>query len=111
MKVNPKFQKILNIINNKWIIALIVFVVLLLFESKHNIFRYHSLYKQRKELQAEKKYLQEQITRDSTNTANIQKNLDAAEKLGREKYLMKRDNEDIFIIRHAEDTTIKQNFN
>lgn len=110
MKINPKLYKILAIAKNKWVITILVFALLMVFEKNHNIVRLYHFKKQKKELQIEKENLKKQIAADSANMANIQKNISEAEKFGREKYLMKKDNEDIFIIRHAEDTSIKENF-
>ncbi|MBR1774660.1 MAG: hypothetical protein IJ759_03945 [Bacteroidales bacterium] len=103
-------QKLLDIIKNpktRYILVFILFVLLMCFSKEKNIFYYHHLTKQKKELEYRKSFYLDEIQKDSTNTSIIQKDLDAAEKYGREQYLMKRDNEDIFIIRHAEDSLIK----
>ena len=106
-QINPKLAKALKIIKNKYVLVIAAFVVLMLFSKETNVFYYHHLYKQNQALQNRKEFYINEIKKDSINTAVIQKDIQQAEKYGREKYLMKRDNEDIFIIRHVEDTLIK----
>ncbi|MGP1515680.1 MAG: septum formation inhibitor [Bacteroidales bacterium] len=103
-------EKLLYIIKypkTKYVIALVLFFLLMTLSREKNIFYYLNIKKQKKELELRKKYYMEEIIKDSLNTAIIQKDLDAAEKFGREKYLMKKENEDIFIIRHANDSMIQ----
>jgi hypothetical protein len=40
----------------------------------------------------------DEIERDTKTYIDIQENIEDLEKYGREKYLMKKDNEDIFLI-------------
>ena len=49
------------------------------------------------ELETNKKYYKDEITKDSISIKHL-KNDDHVEKYGREKYFMKRNNEDIYII-------------
>ncbi|MBO6118767.1 MAG: hypothetical protein J6P44_09530 [Bacteroidales bacterium] len=105
--MNFKLTDIIKNPKTKYIAVLLLFAALMMFSSRTNVFYYHNISKQKKELEKRKQYYIDEIKKDSTNNAIIQKDLDAAEKFGREKYLMKRDNEDIFIIRHAEDSLIK----
>jgi len=100
----------LHIVKNKktkYIIVLALFALLMLFSKNNNIFYYHNISKQKKELEKRKEQYKNEIRKDSINTAIILKDLDAAEKYGREKYLMKKDNEDIFIIKRKNDSLTK----
>ncbi|MBR1626334.1 MAG: hypothetical protein IJ681_04235 [Bacteroidales bacterium] len=105
--MKEKLLHILKYPKTKYIVVLVLFILLMTLSRDKNIFYYHNISKQKKELEQRKKDYTEQIQRDSLNTSVIQRNLDAAEKLGREKYLMKKENEDIFIIRRAKDSLIK----
>ena len=103
-------ESLLHIVKNKktkYIIVLVLFALLMLFSKNNNIFYYHNISKQKKELEKRKEHYKNEIQKDSTNTAIILKDLDAAEKYGREKYLMKKDNEDIFIIKRKNDSLTK----
>jgi cell division protein FtsB len=50
------------------------------------------------ELLESKKYYQQQIEQTKKNLADLQNNAAALEKYAREKYLLKRDNEDVFVV-------------
>ena len=50
-------------------------------------------------MKAKKEFYIEEIKQDSINIIRLKTDMEAIEKYGREKYLMKKDNEDIFIIR------------
>jgi cell division protein FtsB len=58
------------------------------------------------ELEANKKYYQEEIKKDKENI-KLLKNPDQIEKFAREKYYMKRDSEDIYIVEYEGDTVKK----
>ena len=55
------------------------------------------------ELEDNKKYYQEEIKKDEENI-KLLKNPDQIEKYAREKYYMKRDSEDVYIIEFEEDS-------
>ncbi len=61
------------------------------------------LNKQLNELEDNKKYYQEEIKKDSESIKQL-KNPDQLEKYAREKYYMKRDSEDIYIIEFEGDS-------
>ena len=92
-------KKFLKIISNKYIIATLVFVVLIVFLDEYNLMVTHRVKKQVRELHAEEQALKEAIVADSINNAALRDNLDAIEHYGRENYYMKRPDEDIFVIK------------
>lgn len=103
-ELDPKVKKLLAFLKNKYVIASVVFILILLFSS-NNIFYLRKLSKQKKELIQKKDYYEKEIERDSVNMIRLQKNLREVERYGREKYMMKRENEDIYIIKSSQDTT------
>jgi len=85
-------------LKNKYLLTGIVFLILMLFLDRNNLI---SQYRMRKELNGLKKELQfyqEQAQKDSIELSRLVGDTLELEKLGREKYLMKRDSEDIYII-------------
>jgi cell division protein FtsB len=64
------------------------------------------LNKQIEELQDNKKYYQDEIRKDKENI-KLLKNQDQVEKYAREKYYMKKDSEDIYIVEFEGDTIKK----
>ncbi len=64
--------------------------------------------KQIEELEDNKKYYQDEIKKDQENIKHL-KNPDQVEKYAREKYYMKKDSEDIYIIEFEGDSTSIKN--
>ena len=92
------FQTIKNIIKNKYIIATVVFVVFMIFGDKNNIIEQYNLHKQYNKVKTEHNYYIEQIAKAKKDYNELFSNDKNLEKFAREKYLMKRDNEDVFVI-------------
>jgi len=91
-------DKIPPILKNKYLLTGAAFLVLMLFLDRNNLI---SQYKMRRELNGLRKELQffrDQAEKDSTELSRLLGDSLELEKLGREKYLMKRDSEDIYII-------------
>jgi cell division protein FtsB len=85
-------------LKNKYFISLTAFAAILLFLDKNDIFTQRERRKELRELQQSKKYYSTQIATESKELEALKSNPAILEKYAREKYLMKRDNEDLFII-------------
>lgn len=93
-----KAKRFLKYIKNKYIITLTLFVAWLLFFDKNDIVSQVELNRQLNELKKEKQYYVDEIARNKQDMFELQTNPKNLEKFAREKYLMKKDNEDIFVI-------------
>lgn len=87
-----------NLVRNKYVVTTLVLVVWLLFFDKNDFFSQMALHKQVKKLEAEKKYYSTEIRNNLEQQKELKTNKKTLEKFARENYLMKRDNEDIFVI-------------
>lgn len=94
-------------LRNKYVWVLLFFCAWMLFLDNYSYFDHHILNNEIEELENNKKYYQEEITKDQQNI-KLLKNPDQIEKYAREKYYMKKDSEDIYIIEFEGDT-IKNN--
>ena len=74
----------------------------MLFFDNYSYFEHRFLNKEINELNDNKKYYQSEITKDSIKIKHL-KNDNMIEKYAREKYFMKKDSEDIYIIEFEED--------
>lgn len=92
-------MKAIHIFKNKYLIATILFVVWMLFFDHNNIFLHLQYRKELNELKADKKYYQEQIDLTRKEVDLIKSNPQAMEKVAREQYLMKKDDEDVFVVK------------
>jgi hypothetical protein len=91
-------DRIPPVLKNKYLLTGVAFLLLMLFFDRNNLI---SQYKLRKELNGLKKELQfyrDQAMLDSIELHRLLGDSLELEKLGREKYMMKRDSEDIYII-------------
>ena len=93
---------IIKAFQNKYVIALAAFIVLMLFIDHNDIFMQLDRRRQLNDLLASKAYYEKQIEQTKKNLSELQNNPAALEKFAREKYLLKRDNEDIFVMPAAE---------
>jgi cell division protein DivIC len=87
-----------SILYNKYFLVTIFFVVWMLFFDQRDFFYVHEQKQKLKELEVKKKYYEDEIEKTKKQLSELQNNSFAVEKLAREKYLMKKDGEDIFII-------------
>ena len=95
-------MKILNtaflIAKNKYFIATGCFVIWMLFFDPKDVSLILSRRDKLKELQKSERHLNQQIA-ETRNELNLLKtNAETIEKYAREKYLMKKDNEDLYIV-------------
>jgi cell division protein DivIC len=89
--------KVFTILSNKYLIAISVFAVVMLFTDHNNIFEQRDRKRELNELQVKKAYYQEEIEKTKKQLSDLNNNAAAIEKYAREKFLMKRDNEDVFV--------------
>ena len=92
------FKKIYKVIKNKYIITSLVFVIWMMFIDKNNMIAQYKLHKELNDLKDKKEYYIKEIAKDKQATYELNTNIKTLEKFGREKYLLKKDNEDIFLI-------------
>ena len=92
------WKKILPYLKNKFILTLIVFFIWILFFDRNNLVDRFLSAREIRQLEKDKLYFKTRITRDSTRLKELKTDSDNLEKFAREQYLMKRINEDIFII-------------
>jgi cell division protein FtsB len=96
----------LKIVSNKYLLISLLFVVWMLFLDNYSYMDQRQINKQIDELQDNKKYYQDEIRKDKENI-KLLKNQDQVEKYAREKYYMKRENEDIYLVEYEGDTIKK----
>lgn len=93
------WEKIKKVLLNKYVIATLVFLAVIVVIDDYSLRVSSRLSRQVGERHAEEQQLKEAIVQDSINAATLRNSLDAKEHYGRENYYMKRNNEDIFVIK------------
>jgi cell division protein DivIC len=95
----------LKFLGSRYTLVLLFFIVWMLFLDNQSYLDQRILNKQIDELEDNKTYYKEEIAKDQQSIKNL-KNPGQTERYAREKYYMKRDSEDIYII-DIEDDKIK----
>lgn len=94
-------KKAFSTLKNKYLITLIVLIVWVIFFDKNDLKTQLELRKEVKQLEEERDYFAKEIHSITSDIKELYTNPKTLEKFAREKYLMKRDNEDIFVIVEA----------
>jgi len=91
-------NRLLEIFRNKYFLSAAAFVVWMLFFDKNDMLSQYEYRGEVNKLQAEKEFYEKEIATVKKDLNELSTNLNTAEKFAREKYLMKKDNEDVFVI-------------
>jgi cell division protein FtsB len=77
---------------------LLFFLVWMLFFDEYNWLRIRNDSQKLENLKEEKLYLKEKIEKDRQQLHTLQNDSEALERFAREEYMLKKDNEEVFII-------------
>ncbi len=92
-------KKIPAWLKSKYMIAAIAFMVWLVFFDHNDLFTQIERTQELKHLESGKRYYSEQIENIKVELSALENDSLSLEKVAREKYMMKKDNEDLFIIK------------
>jgi cell division protein DivIC len=95
-------KRIPSFIFNKYFLSLSLFVVWILFFDRNDFFTQLQWRRELHEMQKSKAFYQNEIEENKKFSNDLKYNAATIEKFVREKYLMKRDNEDLFVIQKAQ---------
>src|SRR5688572_30475821 len=96
-------KKILPYLKNKYIIVSAFFFIWMLFVDRNDFIAQSQQVHKLNSLKKEKTYYQEEILKTQQDLTELTTDPEHLEKFAREKYLMKKDNEDIFVIVRKKD--------
>ena len=91
-------SKILPFIRNKYIISVIVFLVWMIFFDRNDFISQYTYNQELQKLKDDKEYYLQSIEANKQSAHQLMSEPENLEKFAREKYLMKKENEDIFLI-------------
>ena len=96
------FKEILHKLNNRYVYAVIVFLVVYLFVDQFNLFEQIRLRKTLKDNKDEIEFYEKEISDSKELLYKLQNDTATMEKVARENYMMKRDNEVVYLIETQE---------
>ncbi|TPV33969.1 septum formation initiator [Paucihalobacter ruber] len=105
MTTNKNTTKFLSILKKPFVLILLIFLIWMLFFDANSYLIHRELNKEINELEKEKNYYLREMEADKKIIKQLSTD-DGIEKLAREKYYMKKENEDIYIIEY-EDSIVK----
>ncbi len=93
-----KFSPYISLFKNKYFVSALVFVVWISFVDRNDLFTQYGRKQELKKLETSKNYYQAEIASTKKELQDLTNNSTVLEKIAREKFFLKRPNEDVFII-------------
>ena len=92
-------KSFISVIKNKYTLASLLFITWMIFFDHNNLFLHLQYRAELNDLKQRKQYYKDQIEKTKEDIDLIKTNPLWMEKVAREQYLMKKDNEDVFLVR------------
>jgi cell division protein DivIC len=97
-KILALWERIPKWMRNKYSYTTLAFFIYLLFFDQHNLISQYQLRAELNDLRESQEWYEVQIGQTRSDLEELLTNDEKLEKFAREKYLMKKDGEDIFVI-------------
>lgn len=96
--MHPTIKKIIGYFRNKYFTVTIIFLAWICFFDRNDLISEAKLMYKINKLRTERTYFQQQTDLANDDLKELQTDPASLEKFAREKYLMKKDNEDVYVI-------------
>ncbi len=96
------FEKIPKPFRNKYILTGIAFCGWMLFFDRHDLFTQLHLQNTLEDMKEKNAHYVEKVEEVNSASENLSENNDAKERFAREEYFMKKDDEEVFVIKIEE---------
>lgn len=94
-------ERFINTIRNQYLIATVAFLIWMCFFDRYDIATQYNFQAEKTRLETEKKYYTGEIEYIEQSIQDVQFNSAEIQRIAREKYKMKKDQEDVYIITEA----------
>jgi cell division protein FtsB len=91
-------KRLIDLFKNKYFLVTVAFVVWMVFFDKNDLFSQYQYHQQVSKLKEERDFYKTQTAKVSKDLDELTSDPERLEKFAREKYLMRKDNEDVFVI-------------
>jgi cell division protein DivIC len=103
-----RFKGVLKILRNKYISSMIVFVIWIAFFDRNDLFTQWDRKQELQKLETSQTFYEQEIATTKKDLLELNSNPATLEKFAREKFYLKRPNEEIFIV--DDSSSEKSNF-
>ncbi|GAC1301307.1 MAG: septum formation initiator family protein [Mucilaginibacter sp.] len=91
-------KRLVDLVKNKFFLVSLAFLVWMIFFDKNDLFSQYQYHQQVSKLKLERDFYQKETAKVAKDLDELTSNPQKLEKFAREKYLMKKANEDVFVI-------------
>lgn len=91
-------QRLIDLFRNKYFLIAIAFVIWMIFFDKNDLLSQYQYHQEVSKLEQERDFYKLQNVKVARDLDELTSNPQKLEKFAREKYLMRKDNEDVFVI-------------
>ncbi|HZY38815.1 MAG TPA: septum formation initiator family protein [Mucilaginibacter sp.] len=91
-------KRLFNLFRNKYFLFSLAFIVYMIFFDKNDLFSQYQYYQQVSKLKQERDFYLKETAKVNKDLEELTSDPKQLEKFARERYLMKKDNEDVFVI-------------
>jgi len=91
-------KRLVDLVKNKFFLVTVAFVVWMIFFDKNDLLSQYQYHQQVSKLKQERAFYKAETDKVTKDLDELTSNPAKLEKFAREKYLMKKDNEDVFVI-------------
>lgn len=92
------FRKILKKLNNRYVYVTVIFLLIILLIDPYNVFEQNKLRKTQEDQRRQIEFYKDEIAKEKQLLNDLQNDTATMERVARENYMMKRDNEVIYLI-------------
>ena len=92
------FRKILKKLNNRYVYVAVIFLLIILLIDPYNVFEQNKLRKTQEDQRQQIEFYKDEIAKEKQLLNDLQNDTATMERMARENYMMKRDNEVIYLI-------------
>lgn len=91
------------VLHHKCILFMVFFVTEIVFLDRDSLITRYKIHKEKAELKADLQKYQQIYSRDSRQLRSLEKDPNTIEKIARERYFMKSADEDVYVVKYADD--------
>ncbi len=102
-KIKDLYQRLPAPLRNKYLITFVIFLIWIFFIDTFDILTQIKMKQELNQLKKQEEFYKSEIEKDSTMLYNLNNDVQEQERFARERFLMKKENEDLFIIREKKE--------